>query len=255
MVRPASRALAAAAALLLSLSLSSSPVARAMCAAPQSFLTLVTSLSDAIPKDGALFVRVEEAPSANGPRVPGTGDGNYALPTMTLVQGETRIPVRAVNLRASLFRLEFTQPPEDGDYTLEGFTENGLSIRIGGTLPPAPVAPIVSSAVHDERTTTSEGHRGEERITSWTTRVALVRALPTSVVLAAIRPHGRAGAYQVFERVSGRSTFEDRGTLGGHCGVGFMPGRGRAWHDMRAELVVFDQFGRVSEPSAAFTVR
>jgi hypothetical protein len=240
------------------LSVALSPLASAMCAMVIPSASIVTPLTSPIPKDGGLLVRIDQDTSSTGPRVAVQNERDFELPAMALVQGETRIPIVVTNLRAGLLRLSFERAPEDGDYTLEGFTPAegpGLSIAIGGTLPPAPTAPLVSSVVHQERTRTSEGHRGEERVTSWTTRVSLAHALPAHTALAAIRPAGRAGAYQVFDASGGRSTLDDRGSLGGHCGAGFLPGRGRAWHAMRAELVTLDRFGRVSPPSAPFTVR
>jgi hypothetical protein len=231
------------------------PVAQAMCAMEMPYASIVTPISEPLPKNGSLLVRVELGTSPEGMAVTALPNGSYRLPDLALVQGETRIPISVTDLRAGLMRLSFASEPSEGDYELVGITEQGLGIRIGGTLPAAPTAPLVSSAVHQERVTSREGHRGEERITSWTTRVALTHRLPSSIKLAAIRPSGRAGAWQLFESVGGETTFENAGSLGGHCSGGFLPGRGRAWHDMNAELVTIDRYGRVSPPSAPFRVR
>lgn len=251
--RPLAYVLAVLAGTLLAASLS--PVAKAMCAMVMPYASIVTPLSEPLPKNGSLLLRVELGTSPEGIAVTALPNGSYTLPELALVKGETRIPLTVTDLRAGLMRLSFTSEPAEGDYELMGVSERGIGLRIGGTLPAAPTAPLVSSAVHQERVTSREGHRGEERITSWTTRVALTHRLPSSIKLAAIRPAGRAGAWQLFESVGGETTFENSGSLGGHCSEGFLPGRGRAWHDMNAELVTIDRYGRVSPPSAPFRVR
>lgn len=245
------RLLAALTATVLVLSLS--PVTRAMCAMAQAHASFVTPLDAPIPATGSLFVRVDYD-SAGPVLTSGTG-GRVALPQLALVRDGARIPLVAHDLRSQLVRLDFATQPSEGEHVLEGFSPAGIPITIGGALPAIPPAPTVARARHDERTTVSAGHRGEERVTRWTTRLELGAALPAEVVLVVMRPAGRPGAYQLFAPSGARRALEATGMLGGHCGEGLLPGRGRAWPRMRAELVAFDRYGRPSPASAAFTVQ
>lgn len=251
----AARTLASLALVLLALA-TALPVTRAMCAMPEARATWLTDLEHAIPREGALFLGVAVGYGLTGIPAHDDGRGGYALPSAALVQGETRIPLVVRNLRAGLVRLEPASPPADGEHVLEVEGVPPRTITIGGVLPPPPIAPSVTGVEHVERTRTSEGHRGEQRITTWRTEAHLAHALPPDVALVALRPAGRPGAYIVFEgTVAGRQVLRASGTLGGHCGVGLPSGRGRAWHGMRGELVAFDRFGRPSPASAPFTVR
>lgn len=230
--------------------------ADALCASPNVGAILLTPLDVDVPADGSLLATILYGAVSEGVEARYV-DGGFALPPLELVQGSQRIPIHQRRLPGSLIRLEFARRPAPGAYTLNGFAgpgETPPTVTIGGTLPPPPVAPVLTRVTHRERHETYQGPRGGGRLTHWNTSVQLGQALPAGNAFLVLRTVGATTGFQFFQ-ARRDTTLEESGTLGERCGIGFIEGRGRVAVRAQVEAYVIDHFGRESPASAAVRVR
>lgn len=230
--------------------------ADALCAAPDVGAILLTPLDAEVPADGSLLASILYGAASEGAEARYV-DGGFALPPLELVQAGTRIPITQHRLPGSLIRLEFARRPAPGAYTLAGFAgpgETPPTVNIGGALPPAPTAPVLTGVTHQERHESYQSPRGGGRLTHWRTRVQLGQALPAGNAFLVLRTVGSTTGLQFFQ-ARRSDALEESGTLGERCGIGFIEGRGRVAVRTQVEAYVIDRFGRESPVSAAVRVR
>ncbi|MCB9658646.1 MAG: hypothetical protein R3B40_30000 [Polyangiales bacterium] len=224
--------------LMLSLLASALP-ARAMCPAPQYYVTLRTPTDQPLPPELPLLLVVSM--DRTGTQVY-TSDGAIAPPSLRVTGGDDFAQDLAGELVGPGLVAYHAEPSlAPGAYQVEGLSAP-VSVTVAARALPPLAAPQVSSVVHRERE--SEGRYGGR---TWTDRITLGAPLPREAVALVFALDGSRAQLDIPSSAlaSAARELEIGGSMGGHCGGDRPPGDYRlAGRSARASLV--DQWGRVA---------